>query len=520
MDRPNILFITSDQHRWDAVGAYGIVPVRTPNLDALAEDGVLLDRAYCVNPLCSPTRVSMITSLYPSRHGVYTLGVEPEEHYPDTVGEVLSRAGYATGLLGKAHFCPSSDCDNPESPPRSLDMDFVRSWNGPFYGFDHVELCQTHSHLIAIDPEHKHGSLHFGAWLQDKGCDVTKYWCREDQGYCDCGLWDVPEEFHSSTWVAERTIEFIKQSKQQGKPFFAFASFPDPHNPVVVPEPWYSMYDRSEMPDYTYREGENSGKPPFYQEFIETAHYHGGTVPPNRLNGYPCTGRQITRGMPHGVDHPGMDSKQNRQEAVAVYYGMISLMDHHIGRIIDHLKAEGLYEDTLIVFTSDHGEYLGNHGLWWKGLQAYEDCHRIPMIASWPAAMRGGRGSSALQSQVDLAPTFLSAAGLAIPDHYQGVDQLPVWQGDAESAREWAQVEFRPNDSDFYQKTFITDRWKLVTYHRQPYGELYDLANDPEQDRNLWDDPAHSVRKLELLQAALQAEWDKEPKRRPRVAQA
>jgi uncharacterized sulfatase len=511
-DKPNILFITSDQHRWDALGAYGITPVRTPNLDRLAERWLLVDRAYCTNPLCSPSRLSMITSQYSSRHGVNTLGVYPDDDYPDTMGACLGRAGYATGLIGKAHFRPCAEPNSIEAPPNVFKKGFWRRWNGPYYGFDHVELCIGHSH------EHIACAMHYGLWLDEQGCDTARYWGRDDQGYCDIGHWDLPEQYHNSRWVAERTMSFIDRAADAGKPFFAFASFQDPHNPVVAPDPWYGMYDRSAMPDYTYREGEMQGKPPFYQEFIDTARYHNGTVKAYGLDGYPCVGRQLTSGEQDRVDHPGMERKEHRQEAVAVYYGMISLMDQQIGRIVDHLEARGLAQNTLIVFTSDHGEYLGNHGLWWKGLPAYEDAQRVPFIACWPAGIgQAGRRVSALHSLVDLAPTFLAAAGLAVPDRYQGVSQLDVWQGKQQATRDWAMVEFKPNDGPFYQKTLITPEHKLVVYMGQPYGELYDLAADPDQMHNLWADPEHAELKTHLLQRLIDAEMGNERPRRPRL---
>lgn len=511
-DRPNILLITSDQQRWDTLGAYGRSKCRTPHLDRLAGDGVLCERAYCTNPLCSPSRLSMITGQNPSRHGVYTLGVYALPTYPNLIGDLLAANGYQTALLGKAHFNPCAGSPvSLESTPRSKDREFFRQWHGPYYGFEHVELCIGHT------TEGSACGMHYGVWLEDEmGINVSHYFGRKDQSYRGIGRWELPEECHNSRWVADRTIAFIEKANRGKRPFFAFASFQDPHNPVRVPEPWYSMYDRGEMPDYTYREGENANKPPFYQEFIETACYHGGTVPAQGLDGYPCTGRQITRGETKGVDHFDQDRLENRREAVAVYYGMISLMDHHIGRIIECLKTTGQYENTLIVFTSDHGEYLGNHGLWWKGLQAYEDCHRVPFLAAWPARIAMGRRSSALISLVDLAPTFCEAAGLPVPRTYQGVSQLPVFAGKKGCAREWAQIELRPNDSAFYQKTIVTDRYKLVTYHGQPYGELYDLVRDPDQYDNLWSEADAAETKASLLQRMLEAEWDNGTARRPR----
>lgn len=196
--QPNILLITSDEHRWDALGAYGLTPVRTPNLDRLAHDGVLFGRAYCSNPLCSPSRLSMIASLYPSQHGVYTLGVRPDDDYPDAIGHALSRAGYRTGLIGKAHFRPCAGAESIESAPAVFDLDRYRNWHGPYYGFDHVELCIGHSHQDTA------AGMHYGAWLEDRGVDRSQYWGRPDQGYCDIGRWDLPEEHHNSRWVAGR----------------------------------------------------------------------------------------------------------------------------------------------------------------------------------------------------------------------------------------------------------------------------------------------------------------------------
>jgi len=512
-DTPNILLITTDQQRWDTVGAYGVAPVKTPNLDALAAQGVLCDRAYCANPLCMPSRTSILTAQYPSRHGVYTNGVAADEDYNASIGRVLGELGYATTLVGKAHFRPCSNGASLESPPQVYDLDFYRNWSGPYYGFDHVELAICHSH------EAPACGMHYGAWLADRGVDTMHYWGRPDQAYTSVGPWDLPEEHHNSRWVADRTIAAVERATSAKQPFFVWASFQDPHNPVVVPEPWYSLHDRATVPDYGLRENEMRDKPPFYEEFLEHGTFDEGRVTAGGIDSWPCLGRQLTRNEAIPQDYAGMDREANRRNAVAAYYGMVSLADHHVGRMVADLKAHGLFENTLIVFTSDHGEYLGNHGVWWKGLPAYEDCHRVPLLACWPRAIPPGQRSHALHSLIDLGPTFAAAAGGRRGSDWQGKNQLEVWRGRRESARDHALIEFRPTDSDFQQLTVVTANHKLVAYPGRDWGELYDLGADPDQVRNLWtrQEAANLRRRLEIILAHSR---EKERERRPRVAPA
>ena len=194
----------------------------------------------------------------------------------------------------------------------------------------------------------------------------------------------------------------------------------------------------------------------------------------------------------------------------AVYYGMITLMDKYIGRILDRLDTLGLRDNTLVVFTTDHGHFLGQHGLVAKGAFHYEDMIRVPFIVSAPGRVPAGRRSSALQSLVDLAPSFLGAAGLTTPADMTGIDQSGVWMDAQASAREHVVVENRHQPTTIHARTYVDARYKLTVYRQRDYGELFDLEEDPGEVRNRWDDPTYDGVKARLTEQLLLAELAKE----------
>jgi len=501
----NVLLITSDQHRWDALGVCNPM-LKTPALDRLAREGILFDRAYTCNPVCTPARVSILTGHYPSKHGCYTIGTSLPEDYP-TVPARMTANGCFTALCGKAHFQPCTnqplgDNGSLEAPPRSFDWDFFRRWSGPYYGFQHARLAIAHTH------ERNAGSMHYGLWLRDQGVDLNRYF--GTGRYTDWGRWNLPEEWHNSRWTADETIAALDRARNSGKPFFLWSSFQDPHNPCVVPKPWDTMYRPEEMPDYRHHPGEFDDKPPFYQAVYEWEKRGEKLGDPDLDGAKPW---YCFRGIPF------MNERATR-ELAACYFGMVSLMDHHIGRILAHLDTTGLRDNTVVLFTTDHGDYLGNHGLWWKGLPAYDDAQRLPFIVRHPRCQTPGARSRAFQSLVDIGPSALAAMGLNAPAGLQGINQLPAWQNAGVTARDWALCEFRPTESPFMQKTFVRDRWKLVVYHDRPYGELYDMESDPDQYRNLWGDAGYQTVRAELAQRLLSAEMEKDGTLTPRVAWA
>ncbi len=500
--RPNILLITSDQHHFNALGHMN-PEVSTPNLDRLASSGTVFTRAYCPNPTCTPSRASIITGMSPSQHGAYSLGTKLPETIP-TVGDVFHQDGYRTALIGKAHFQQARD--NPqyrsiESNPLQQNLNFWREFTGPFYGFDHVELCRNHT-------DEFHVGQHYGLWLEEKNIDWRKCFFKPGgtAEHRQLYNWNLPEELHYDVWIAERTNAMMEEYAENGDHFFLWASFPDPHPSYLVPEPWDTMYDPEKItvPEMSPEE-DFSNMPPHYamtrQKKVDASIY----AEPDGHN-------------LHGL-HSHLRNKKDLAKDTAVYYGMTSMMDKYIGKILDKLESLGLADNTIVVFTTDHGHFHGQHGLNAKCLFNYEDMLRIPFIVSgekFPGAQR----NSALLSLTDLAPTFLDICGLNIPRCMTGISQKEVWLGRKRSVRDHVIVENRHQPTTMNIRVYINERYKISVYCNRQYGELFDLKEDPGELKNLWDSPEHLELKKNLLLEFLHAEIANEPVLMPRVSPA
>ncbi len=499
MKQPNLLLLTSDQQQWHNLGVSD-PKISTPNLDRLAAMGVHFTRAYCPNPTCTPTRASILTGMYPSAHGAFTLGTRLDPAVP-TLGEHLHGLGYETTLIGKAHFQPlASTAERPsvESYPTLLDLGFWSTFNDehtPWYGFDRVEMARNHA-------DEGHAGQHYGLWLEEKGlADWRAYFQPRQDGVADTPeagskapppedgpgygwradmSWELPAELHYTAWTAERTNAAIERAVAAGRPFFVWSSYHDPHPPYCVPEPWASMYRADEMEAGAFVDGEFDDMPPPHKLTREPA--EAGGKPFEAYNG-------------DGIGNHGYHSHRGRtqqelREAKAVYFGMISFLDHAIGTTLDKLEELGLLDDTLIVFTSDHGHFVGEHGLVAKGPFHYEELIRVPFLAAFGDRLPRGTTSEAIQSLVDLAPTFLDAAGLdATPLAMQGLSQLSAWADPASTPpRDHAIVENHHNASAaVHLRTLVTARHKLTVYRGRAWGELFDLEADPGELRNLFD---------------------------------
>ncbi|MEM9158789.1 MAG: sulfatase-like hydrolase/transferase, partial [Verrucomicrobiota bacterium] len=280
----------------------------------------------------------------------------------------------------------------------------------------------------------------------------------------------------------------------------------DPHPPYIVPEPWDAMYDPKEVTVPQVIPGEHDRNPEHFRKTQEEN--------PDFSDWEEADGNAM-----HGCSSHLQD-RESLSKEIAVYYGMISCMDKYIGQILDKLEELGLAENTLIVFTSDHGHFFGHHGLNAKGPFHYEDLIRIPFIASWPGKIEPGSTSTDIQSLVDLAPTFLSATGTPIPNTMTGLDQTAAWAGEIQSTRNHAIVENRHQPTTLYAKTYVNNRYKITTYRGREYGEIFDLEEDPKELNNLWDDPDSQALKSKLIMEFLQAEIRKEPTPMPRVCGA
>ncbi len=499
--RPNVLLITTDEHHWKCMG-YNNPRIHTPNLDRLAEQGMIFDRAYCPNPTCSPTRASLITGLYPSQHGCYSLGTKLSEEVP-TVGEAFQARGYRTSLYGKAHFQPlrsTEEFPSVETPDHFGDRDFWDKWEGDFYGFDTFELTRNHTAEAWVGP-------HYRFWLEDKGFTNWRDWFIPGAGTYDLkkqegGVWPIPEEAHYNTWLVERVNQKLQTHREEDESFFLWASFPDPHTPYCVPEPWASMYTPEDVLREWVEPGEHELNPPAHQLTQQ---------PGADFSSYRQTGQAI-----HGYVNHTYSQTEDFTRKIATYYGMVSFTDHAVGQILDQLDTLGLADNTLVVFTTDHGHFLGKHGLGTKGAFHYEDVLKIPFIARIPGGPQGRR-TDALISLVDLPRTFLSSCGLPVPRGMGGEDFTPLFRGDVESCRDHVLVENRHEPDTVFLNTYINARYKLTVYYEQEYGELWDLESDPDELHNRWADPDYAEIKQELLLKLCHAQMGKEPVPMPRV---
>jgi uncharacterized sulfatase len=293
---------------------------------------------------------------------------------------------------------------------------------------------------------------------------------------------------------------------QAGAPFFLWASFPDPHPPYLVPAPWDEYYDPATL---TIPEGhpeEHLQNPPHFAMTQLAAPDFSAW----EESGYRVQGMSGSHRLTDG----------DRRRLVATYYGMISLLDRHIGSILDKIDALGIAEDTVVVFTTDHGHFFGQHGLQAKGPFHYEDLLRVPFLVRWPGKVPAGRVTSAIQSHVDMTPTILEIAGAQAPREVTGISQVPVWLGSQEPVRTHAICEFHHEPTTVNLRSYIDSRHKITVYQGQTYGELFDLERDPGETNNLWDVPEHAALKSDLLLRYIWAELEKEPMWMPRVALA
>lgn len=505
--RPHLLLLTTDQHRADCLGCYGNPVVRTPHLDRLAREGVRFTRCYVQNPLCMPSRATILTGLYIRGHRVWCNGVPLPPDVP-TVARTLRTAGYWTVAIGKMHFTPYGAPAQPgwlDTFDTWNEETALAAWDGDYYGFQEVWLTLGHN---------RPGG-HYGEWLRRAHPAALALFGREAALAAPTGApgsWKsaLPVECHASTWIGEMTVQFLRRHVQERptQPFFAWVSFPDPHHPWCPPRPYCDLYDPAAVVMPVRRDGyapgaaaaELADKPPFFRDYYFGQMRHEGA----------------------GVPNPSAVTEAQTREIIAHTYGMITLVDEVVERILAELERLDLLEETVLCFFSDHGELLGDHGLWCKGPFHYEGLLRVPLIWRLPAALRrqrpavsGPRLTGAYQENagvvreelvglVDLAPTLCDLAGLTPIRPFQGLSLVPLLTGQVVPWRQAILTEFHSGyRPDLTLKTIRTDRWKLTYYAGKPYGELYDLERDPHEFTNLFADPAYRAIREDLIRLAL-----------------
>jgi arylsulfatase A-like enzyme len=395
--RPNILWYCSDQQRWDTIRALGQGAIETPTLDWLCANGVAFKRAYSQSQICTPARASFMTGRYPATHHVYRNGNAYFPAHEKLVTKLFAEAGYDCGLAGKLHLSASKYYETrPDDGYRAF------WW----------------SHHPTPDAARGHD---YETWLRhEKKVDPVELY-RPVNHFCGPG---VPAEYHQTTWVSEMAIRFI--TEQRDGPWLMSLNPFDPHAPFDAPPEYLARFDPEKMPLPLFRESDIERQRAFAAIDQQTK----VAVDP-RL-------RRKTKAVvekEHDAVASAPPEAYDALEVKANYYAMIRLIDDQLARIVDVLRDTGQLDNTIILFMSDHGELLGDHGLILKGCRFFEGLVHIPMIFAWPERFRKGLAAEALVEQVDVAPTLLEAAGLPVPESMQGRSLLPILEGRAEPNR-------------------------------------------------------------------------------------
>ena len=442
--RPNILWYCTDQQRFDTIHALGVEHAHTPTIDKLVADGTAFTHAYCQSPICTPSRASFMTGMYPARVHNTRNGNETFPAQPPLVSRLMADSGYDCGMVGKFHLQSSGHRTEPR-----LDDGYS------FWKFSHAprdDWPQGHD---------------YAEWVRKRGGDLDALRTSEDR---------VPTELHQTTWATERSMEFIERDRPADQPWLLSVNPYDPHPPFIPPRSYADRFDPDAMPGPLFQPSDLE-----QQKKLANVDFQGEAKTPE---------------------------EHEAKKAQALYFAMIAQIDDQFARLLDALDAAGQRDNTVIIFTSDHGETLGDHGLMFKGCRFYEGLVRVPLIMSWPGRFQAGLQSSGLVELIDLTATVFELAGLERPDYMQGHSLLPILSGKADPAhfRDSVRCEyFDALDAHFtggcgsFATMYRDARYKLNVYHDQNLGELYDLQEDPDEFKDLWDDPAAQSLRDELI---------------------
>ena len=453
--KPNIIMVMCDQMRFDRFGAMGNELVKTPNIDALSREGLLFKNAYCPSPVCTPSRASVKTGIFPPGNGMVTNWVPFKEKVAGTteihrylLTERLRSQGYYTGMAGKLHFVPAED-------------DF---------GFDFKALNDAPYSVYANDDKHSD----YIKWLKethfkDSDMDIVEIFDRDEDFYPE-SIYDFimgsgwrTEEQHDIPWTVERSMNFI-ENRDDEKPFFLFTSFFGPHQPYLAPSPWDTMYNPDDI----------VLGPRFYADLEDS--------PIFQMSGL---GGELTKQLRADWD------EQKYKEVIAAYYGQISMIDHYLGKLFDQLKEKGLWDNTWIVFLADHGDFNGAYGTFFKGLM-YDASVKIPLIIK-PANGQGLTGvREELVNSLDVYGTILDLAGDTAWRNLPQIESrslLPLIK--QENTAEWKNEVYSIIGADPENNLCMLRSGPIKIVRKavkdgEPIYELYDFDKDPFETRNVY----------------------------------
>lgn len=511
-ERPSYILYVTDQQRYDHLGCNGHPVLRTPNIDQMASQGVNYGRFYVASPVCMPNRASLMTCRMPSSHGVRSLGL-PLTTDQVTFVELMAAAGYDTALIGKSHLqtvtdwpvqvAPPVHREGYSAPPDELavairsDLDtpqyhyerqaFFQQPNPqvplPFYGFQDYISVVRHGFNTGGDHE---------LYLKDKAPDVAAERSRAYQFPHDYSVpqairTKVPEEHYSTQFIADQATAWLEARKGNPKPFLLMVSFPDPHHPFTPPGKYWDMYKPEDMPVPKAFQVKDWDPP----EYVKSAERIRASDPKaGQMAGYSIA-----------------VSEREALEARALTCGMITMVDDAIGQVRQAAQDAGVWDNAVQIFTSDHGDHLGEHKLLFKGSEQYDSLNHVPFIWSDPKGASNVKSDEIGQTH-DIGTTILEHAKIEPSVGMQGV-VLSVAGGEG---REAAHIQYetqRPQEA-FGDRprahTVVHDRWRLTLYIGKCQNELFDLQDDPDEMVNLWDSPEHAKVRAEMTERLAEME--------------
>ena len=488
-DRPHIVWFMCDQLRWDALGFTGNSIVSTPNLDRLAEMGTVFEQAYVQSPVCLTSRACMMTGRYLQNLNMAN-GCPVLDPWERTVPQILQRAGYATGLFGKLHLTPQEyardelGSDRPITDPEPFlePAGFQFPMPGePWrrnYGFQETVAFEDALWGEYID------------WLTERDETLGRKVDQWKRGGEDTGIFDqaapgsplsdvgqvaIPAELHPSSFVADGAVDFFRRN-HANSPCFMHVSFVDPHHPWDPPAEIARHYPPGEMPLPRHREC-----PVEWPASLRERKSYDQTV-----------------------------SDDLTRTVIACYYGMIEMIDRAVGEVVGAIEEAGELENTIFVFAADHGEMLGDYGMFRKGSYHFDCMIRTPCFLSAPGHIPAGRRVGGLVESVDLAPTILSLAGVDPHEGMQGEDMAEALVSGGSVGKERAYCEMYTAWWGPYVAcwTVRTEKAKLNYYPQDETGHLFDLDEDPDEIRNLWDSPTHRDMRDRMMALLLRAQHE------------
>lgn len=472
--RPNIVWFCTDQQRFDTIHALGNQHIRTPSIDRLVEGGMTFLNHYVQSPVCTPSRASFLTGRYTRSNGINSNGNGQFPQHETLVTKLLADAGYHCGLIGKLHLTGAqSGMEN-------------RTDDG-YKTFEWSNMPRPEDGTSQNNAYHD--------WLRAKGHDPFELFAEVD-ALIGPG---VPEALHQTTWMTERACDFIETN--DGSPWLLSLNPFAPHHPFDPSPEYFDRYDPEEMPEPLFRDSDIEHQ----KQFANVQHQTYFPVDPRKHHPRGADPHRFPEGK--FANHTGVPREYYGKAFTAAYYAMIEQIDASVGDILSKLEITGQLENTIFIFTSDHGEMLGDHGLLMKGARFFEGAVHVPMIIHWPAMITEAVQSTALTESVDIAPTLLEVAGLDVPWSMQGKSLLPMLKGEApiDHHKDMVICEFL----DAFGKLYAPDRtratmtfdgrYKLVTYYGHDLFELYDLQEDPGEFDNLWDEPRMAEERWDIF---------------------